>query len=73
MEGGNSIRVFARIRPGAGAAVTCVDGATVALPESVYAFDGAGGPETSQEAVFQAVGLQLCDAVLAGVNACLLA
>lgn len=73
MEGGSSINVFARIRPGAGAAAATCSGAAISLPDTTYNFDGAGGPATSQEDVFQAVGLRLCDAVLSGVNACLLA
>ena len=75
MEGGDNIQVYARIRPhanGAKIAVTansqnkeiCVAGG------QSFVFDHAAGPATTQEEVFDAIGLPIARACLDGLVVC---
>ena len=72
-----SIKVFARVRPGgAGPVPVVVDssGAIVLPDQGAYRFEGgAYGPASTQEDVFNGVGVKLCEEVVKGVNACLMA
>ena len=78
-----SIRVYARVRPSrAPSSRACVSAdprsSTITLhpPDAApqtFTFDAAGGPSTSQEDVYAAVGRDVVDAVLSGYNACVFA
>ena len=79
------IRVYARVRPAArGSPRACVTAderaGTITLasadgssPTNVFTFDATGGPDTTQQEVFDVVGRGVVDAVLAGFNAAVFA
>ena len=71
MDGGDNIQVYARIRPHAANAKIAI----VANPQTKeicvaggqsFVFDHAAGPTTTQEEVFEAIGLPIAKACLNG-------
>ena len=79
--GGERVHVYCRIRPGRDAGTTqASDGqnVTVRQPElrataRGFEFDGAYGPDSDQQGVYDDVGVPILDAVLQGYNGTVLA
>ena len=73
----SNIAVYARVRPASRAASTVVavegDGASLLVGAERYSFTHASGPETTQEAMFEAAGRPISDSALAGYNCTLFA
>lgn len=89
MDGGDRVRVFARVRPSTAASASCVeaDGAARAVrvrgdachtgeaftEARGFAFDAVFSPEAPQREVFAQAGLPVLQECLRGFNGCILA